>query len=147
MGGAGLAAPAWIWSLMSPVTFFFGAMIPLLFVRPQRTRSHDRPVAGSGGRDAALAGNRRSLLELGDLVEGELDGGLALEEGDEHGELAALRLDLADRAGQARERALLDRDRLADLEVDLGRDDPRRRLAGALRRRAALHGRLDDLHE
>src|SRR3954471_16935064 len=22
-GGAGLAAPAWVWSLMSPVTFFF----------------------------------------------------------------------------------------------------------------------------
>ena len=55
----------------------------------------------------------------------ELDRGLALEERDEDRELAALGLDLADRAGQTRERAFLDRDGLADLEVDLGGDAAR----------------------
>ena len=74
---------------------------------------------------AAVGANRESLLQLGDLVEAELDRGLALEQRDEHRELAALGLDLADRAGQARERAFLDRDGLADLEVDLGGDAAR----------------------
>src|SRR5690606_11719280 len=72
--------------------------------------------------------------------------GLALEERHEHGELARLRLDLGDRAGKARERALLDRDRLADLEVDLGGDDARGGLA-ALRRGGTLGGGLHDLYE
>jgi hypothetical protein len=38
MGGAGLAAPAWIWSLISPVTFFLGAMwhFPLFVCRAAR---------------------------------------------------------------------------------------------------------------
>src|SRR3546814_2582345 len=62
------------------------------------------------------------VSELGDLVERQLHGGLALEQRDEDGELAALRLDLADGAGKPGERALLDRDGLADLEVDLGGD-------------------------
>ena len=72
-----------------------------------------------GGGVAAI---REVCYELRDLVEGELDRGLALEERDEDRELAALGLDLADRAGQTRERAFLDRDGLADLEVDLGGD-------------------------
>ncbi len=77
-------------------------------------------------------------LQLGDLVERQLDGGLALEERHEHRELAALGLDLADGAGQARERALLDRDGLADLVVHLRRDRARgrrRALRGARLRR------------
>ncbi len=63
-------------------------------------------------------------LQLGDLVEAELDRSLTLEQRDEHehDEFAALRLDLADRPRQARKRAFLDRDGLADLEVDLGRE-------------------------
>src|SRR4051794_32378617 len=88
----------------------------------------------------------KKTSELRHPVERQLDPGLALEERDEHGELSALGLDLADRAGQARERAFLDRDGLADLEVDLGRDDAGRGLAAALAR-DALAGRLDDLHE
>src|SRR3954471_10011260 len=90
---------------------------------------------------------RRMGSELGDLVEGELDRGLALEERDEDGELAALRLDLADRAGKARERTLLDGDRLAGLEVDLGGDrGAGGRTAAALRGAGAgLDGRLRDL--
>src|SRR6478609_541016 len=71
-------------------------------------------------------------LELRDLVERQFDRGLALEERDEDRELAALGLDLADRAGKTRERALLDRDGLADLEVDLGREHPRDGSAAAL---------------
>src|SRR5690348_7496466 len=112
-----------------------------------------RRRAARGSSTTGVWAARRPTLdsspnsELGDLVERQLDRGLALEEGDEHGELAALRLDLADRAGEARERALLDRDGLAHLEVDLGRDDARRGLAAALASRAALAGRLDHLHE
>src|SRR3954453_20199461 len=83
-------------------------------------------------------------LELRDLVEAELDRRLALEQGDEHGELAALRLDLADGAREARERALLDGDGLADLEVDLGGDDAR---GGLLTLRGTLGGGCLDLHE
>ena len=78
-------------------------------------------------------------LELGDLVEAELDRGLALEQRHEHGELAALGLDLADRTGKARERTLLDRDGLADLEVDLG-DDRAGLRGGALRSGATTKG-------
>src|SRR5699024_3013965 len=33
MGGAGLAAPAWIWSLISPATFFFFGGIVFLILR------------------------------------------------------------------------------------------------------------------
>ena len=97
---------------------------------------------GARPRRASRESDRRGTraLELRDLVERELDRRLALEERDEHGELAALGLDLADRAGQARERALLDGDGLADLEVDLGRDDARRGLAAALAARRPWPG-------
>src|SRR5690606_8027942 len=105
---------------------------------PARSAS---PNSGSPGVEP------REVLEFRDLVEAELDGGLALEERDEDRELAALGLDLADRAGKTRERALLDGDRLAHLEVDLGRDVARRG-SGALLRGAALRGgRLLDLDE
>src|SRR5699024_6327999 len=76
------------------------------------------PPAQADGAFSAKRGSEH----LGDLVERQLDRSLALEQGDEHGELAALRLDLTDRTGQARERAFLDRDGLADLEVDLRGD-------------------------
>src|SRR5690606_23941486 len=68
-------------------------------------RAASRPLS----RLPSLSGARWTIdaLELGDLIEAELHGSLALEEGDEHGELAALGLDLADRTGQACERALL----------------------------------------
>ena len=43
------------------------------------------------------------LLLLGDLVEAELDGGLTLEQRNQHGELAALGLDFVDGSGEASE--------------------------------------------
>src|ERR1700742_593767 len=85
-GGAGLACPAWICSLISPATFFFGAMgvaVPL------------------------------SFLNLGDLVEGQFDRCFAAEDGHQHLELLLFRVDLADRCGQRRERTVHDGDRLA----------------------------------
>src|SRR3954471_4251850 len=95
-GGAGLACPAWICSLISPVTFFFGAMsVRFLFFLGQRCQ-----------------------LDLRDLVEGQFDGCLAAEDGHQHLELLLFGVDLADRRGQRRERAVHDGDRLADLEVD-----------------------------
>src|SRR6478752_5176119 len=97
---------------------------------PRGTRSPARPASPDSGSPGTIPG--KSVSELGDLVEAELDRGLALEERDEDRELAALGLDLADRAWQTRERAFLDRDRLADLEVDLGGEHPRHGGAAAL---------------
>src|SRR6478736_9270546 len=94
---------------------------------PAGIRSPARPASPDSGSPGTIPG--KSVSELGDLVERQLDRGLTLEERDEDRELAALGLDLADRAGQARERAFLDRDGLADLEVDLGRDAARNGLA------------------
>src|SRR5208337_337039 len=93
-GGAGLACPAWICSLISPTTFFFfGAM-----------------------------GCWCSFLDLGDLVEGQFDRCFAAEDGHQHLELLLLGVDLADRRRQRRERAVHDGHRLADLEINLDRD-------------------------
>src|SRR6266511_4309261 len=74
---------------------------------------------GWGGMSAA-----RSLRacwwwsERLDLVEGELDRGLAAEDRDQHLELLLVGVDLGDRAGELRERAGGHGDRLADLPFD-----------------------------
>src|SRR3954454_16428517 len=118
-GGAGLACPAWICSLISPVTFFFGAMsVRFLFFLGQRCQ-----------------------LDLRDLVEGQFDGCLAAEDGHQHLELLLLGVHLADGGRQRRERAVHDGDRLADGEIDL---DGRPFQAGFRRRRtrSALGGLL-----
>src|SRR6187399_3299723 len=94
-GGAGLACPAWICSLISPTTFFFfGAM-----------------------RGYFLSSDRDKRSDLGDLGEGQFDGCFAAEDGHQHLELLLLGVDLADRGRQRRERAVHDGDRLAHLEV------------------------------
>src|SRR4051794_20589618 len=65
---------------------------------------------------------RLGASDLADLVERQLDGGLAAEDGDQHLQLLLLGVDLVDRGGQRRERPVHDGDRLADLEVhDSGR--------------------------
>src|SRR5690606_1325367 len=48
MGGAGLAAPALIWSLIRPVTFFFGAIF-LFFRSNEALASLSRHPVGRGG--------------------------------------------------------------------------------------------------
>src|ERR1700754_4317828 len=70
-GGAGLACPAWICSLISPMTFFFfGAMFSFLscdlcaFSSAQRSSTHTNRV-----------------LDLGDLGEGQFDRCFAAEDG------------------------------------------------------------------
>src|SRR6266550_1507065 len=94
-GGAGLAAPAWICSLMIAVSFFFLGGIPWLSCL------------------CVLAG-----LELGDLAERQLDRGLAAEDRHQHLEFLMQRIDLVDRGRQSGERTVHDRHRLSDREVD-----------------------------
>src|SRR5690348_3520715 len=51
-GGAGLAAPAWIWSLISPVTFFFLGGIPgPLSFSPSYVRVETRTAAFNRAND------------------------------------------------------------------------------------------------
>src|SRR3954451_3151918 len=54
-GGAGVAAPAWIWSLMRPVTFFFlGGISRVLTWCGFSTRSDDDVGVGGGCRGSDL---------------------------------------------------------------------------------------------
>src|ERR1700739_4551361 len=95
-GGAGLAWPAWICSLISPATFFLGAMFVLVSFRTCR-------------------------LDLGDLGKGQFDRCFAAKDGHQHLELLLFGVDLTDRRGQRRERTIHDGDRFADLEINLDR--------------------------
>src|SRR4051794_36761824 len=113
-GGAGGAAPALIWSLMTAVNRFLGGM-PSFF-----GTGWNAPVAGSR-RERAGGGRRRGPPSvLVDLVERQLDGRLGAEDGDQHLQLLLLGVDLVDGCGEGGERPVHDRDRLADLEVDDG---------------------------
>src|ERR1700677_4767450 len=85
-GGAGLASPAWICSLISPVTFFF----------------------------LGATSVRCSFLDLRDLGEGQFHRCFAAEDGHQHLEFLLFGVDLADRGGQRREGAVHDGDGLAD---------------------------------
>src|SRR5680860_739879 len=91
-GGAGLALPAWICSLMRVRTF--------LAMGIER-------VAGAA-------------LNLLHLVVADLDRGLAAEDRDQHLELRRVVVDLGDLAGEVGERAGDDLHRLADVELSLG---------------------------
>src|ERR1700761_5168825 len=83
-GGGGVAWPAWVCSLICPMRFFFGALCCVF-----------------------LPG----FLDLGDLVEGQFDRCFAAEDGHEHLEFLLFGVDLADRGGQRRKRAVHDGDR------------------------------------
>src|SRR5688572_22566158 len=98
-GGAGVAAPALIWSLMTAVNRFLGGMTSFFSV--------DQLVVGTP-----------EASDLADLVERQLDGRLAAEDRDQHLQLLLLGVDLVDRGGQRGERPVHDGDGLADLEVD-----------------------------
>src|SRR5919107_825150 len=65
---------------------------------------------------------KSSHLELGYLVEGELDGHLAPENGDEHLQPRLVHVYIRDRTRKVRERATNNLDRLPDLVVDRGLD-------------------------
>src|SRR5689334_17148495 len=86
-GGAGVAAPALICSLMTAASFFLGGMVP---------------------------GLRFSVLL--DLREGQLDRGLPAEDLDQTLDPLGVGVDLVDRRLQAGERAVDDGDGVADLE-------------------------------
>src|SRR5690625_2568021 len=75
-----------------------------------------RPGSGPG-RVPAGAGKGS---DLGDLVERQLDRGLATEDRHQDLELLGVGVDLADRRGQGRERPLHDGDGLADLVGNVG---------------------------
>src|SRR3954453_9445390 len=123
-GGAGVAAPAWIWSLMTAVNRFLGGMSSFF----------------SAGRFWPRAGS-----DLRDLVERQLDGRLAAEDGHQHLQLPLLGVDLVDRGGEGRERPVHDGHRLTDLEVHnsgRGGGSPAGRLAAGGAR--GLGGRRGD---
>src|SRR3954451_9398758 len=146
-GGAGVAAPALIWSLMTAVNRFLGGMTSF-FVTGWNGPA---PVQGPGPSGARAGGHRGPVSDLADLVERELDRRLPAEDGDEHLQLLLLGVDLVDRRGQGRERPVHDRDRLADLEVDdggrgAGRGTTGRGGLGGLRRLWRDGGR-EDLHD
>src|ERR1700744_1560782 len=103
-GGAGLACPAVIWSLISPTTFFFGAM---RFVRSFLV------YASSASRE------RAGWLDLGDLGKGQFHRCFAAEDRHQHLELLLFGVDLVDRRRQRGKRSVHDRHRFAHLVVDL----------------------------
>src|SRR5438046_2897348 len=111
-GGAGLARPALICSLMIAASFFFlgGISVFLFRVVPRGGPARHRVAA------RLPAGNRS---DLGDLGERQLDRSLATEDRHEHLQLLAVRVDLTDGSGQRGEGAVHNGDGLADLEVDL----------------------------
>src|SRR3982074_3321477 len=90
-GGAGVAWPAGVWSLTTARIFFFlGAAIVGSFL----------------------------LLELGDLLERELDGRLPSEDVEENHQLGLIHVDVRDRAGEVGERPGDHPDALAHLELE-----------------------------
>src|SRR3954465_4098900 len=142
-GGAGVAAPALIWSLMTAVNRFLGGMTSFFVT------GWNGSVAGSRREFTSGGGRRGPSSDLGDLVERQLDRRLAAEDRDQDLQLLLLGVDLVDRGGQRGERGVHDRHRLADLEVDDGGGRSRRGggLAatgpGCLRRGR----RREDLHD
>src|SRR5215203_7410441 len=105
-GGAGVAAPAWICSLMTAASFFLGGMSG-----PQC------PCVVAVCRRYVRPAGRAYVLDLLHLVERELDRRLTSEDRHQDLELLRVGVDLVDRRRQRGERAVHDRDGLADLEV------------------------------
>src|SRR5258708_11387318 len=97
-GGAGVAAPAFSWTLTTAAIFFFLGAICL----------------------ESLSLSCLSCSDLADLVEGELHRRLAAEDRYEHLELLGVGVDLADRRWKRREGAVHHGNRLVHLEVNRG---------------------------
>src|SRR3954462_5931239 len=92
-GGAGVAAPALIWSLMTAVNRFLGGMTSSFCLAGTSWPGLEGLGAG-GGRPGGRAPPRArggvggtEVLQLGDLGERQLDRRLAAEDGDEDLEL------------------------------------------------------------
>src|SRR5215203_1155671 len=100
----GTTLPAWAW-----VAALYCLQKSMMFTAwgPRAV-----PTGGAG------VSSPSEWLQLLDLVERELDRGLAAEDRDQHLELLLVGVDLGDRAGQLGERAGGDGDRLADLPLD-----------------------------
>src|ERR1039458_2407343 len=106
-GGAGVAAPAFSCTFTTAAIFFFLGAI--LYGSFSCWSGSVRPGSRSWGPPS------RGTLDLGDLVEGELDRGLPAEDGHEHLELLGVGVDLVHRRGERGERAIHHRNGLADL--------------------------------
>src|SRR5664280_2652809 len=114
-GGAGLAAPAGICNLITAASFFFlGGMRPL---------ASGAWFGWSAGIDqqAGISTSSKCSLNLGHLVERQLDRRLPAEDRHQHLELLGVRVDLVDGGGQRGERPVGDLDRLTHLVVQLYR--------------------------
>src|SRR6266853_351003 len=109
-GGAGVAAPASIWSFTTAVTFFLGGAIFSLCAAHAATESP--PPAAAMTR--AVAGLVRSQLQVV-----ELHAGRPAEQADTDADLALVGEDFLDRSAEIGERALDDLDDLAGEERDL----------------------------
>src|ERR671924_359093 len=96
-GGAGFAWPPGIWSLMTVRIFF----------------------AMKGRPSQAEAWHGIKSIYLLDLVEGQLDGNLALEDVDEHLQLLLIRVDIDDLTVEVGQRTRCHLHRLAEGELDL----------------------------
>src|SRR5260370_16052349 len=97
-GGAGVAWPAGIWSLTPARIFFL--------------------LRDSGA--AIVVTSFLFLLELGDLLEREFDGGLPAKDVDENFQLGLIDVDVRDRAGEVGEGAGDHPDALTHLELEAG---------------------------
>src|SRR6195952_6093059 len=94
-GGAGLAMPALICSLMTAASFFFFGGISLPDFCWVCGAGVSRARAWPGGRAKV-----RNRSDLGDLRERQLDRSLAAEDRDQDLELLAVGVDLVDRGRQ-----------------------------------------------
>src|SRR3954447_9792188 len=91
-GGAGVAAPALIWSLMTAVNRFLGGMTSSYFWSGHRGLGWKASVQGPPRAERGAGGTE--VLQLRDLVERELHRRLSAEDRDEHLQLLLLGVDL-----------------------------------------------------
>src|SRR2546426_1250649 len=120
-GGAGVAAPALIWILTTAATFFFAMSLSacLAYGAMWCASGRKRPTSVPGPRGPAQAGgSTRAWLELGDLGELQLDGGLPAEQVEEHLDLELVLVDLDDLAVELGEGPFLDPHGLAHLVLE-----------------------------
>src|SRR5258708_10775053 len=101
-GGAGVAAPAFSWTLTTAAIFFFLGAICL----------------------KSLSLSCLSCSDLADLVEGQLHRRLSADDRIEHLQFLGIGVDLSARRRQRRERAVHNGNRLVHLQVHAGGPQP-----------------------